>query len=65
MKLVKAKIERFRSIIDTGWFEIETEKTILVGPNEAGKSALLLALQQLNPPESIGDNYEPLRDYSP
>lgn len=63
MKLVKAKIERFRSIIDTGWFEIETEKTILVGPNEAGKSALLLALQQLNPPESIGDNYEPLRDY--
>ena len=63
MKLIKAKVERFRSIIDTGLFEIEAEKTILVGPNEAGKSALLLALQQLNPPDTIGNSYNPLRDY--
>ena len=46
MKLVKAKIERFRSIIDTGWFEIETEKTILVGPNEGSIEKLSATLTE-------------------
>lgn len=63
MRLIKARVERFRSIMDTGLFDVELNKTILVGPNEAGKSALLMALQQLNPPESIASAYNPLRDY--
>ena len=63
MRLIKAQIQNYRSVIDTGLFDIEDTKTILVGPNEAGKSAILMALQQLNPPEGIGSNYIPLRDY--
>ena len=50
MRLVKARVQGYRSIIDSGYFDIEKMKTILVGPNEAGKTALLQALQKLNPP---------------
>ena len=62
MRLTKARVQGYRSIIDSGWFEVENGKTILVGPNEAGKTAILQALQKLNPPEGI-DLFNPLRDY--
>lgn len=48
--------------MDTGEFEVEDFKTIMVGPNEAGKSAILQALQQLNPPEGV-KKFSALRDY--
>lgn len=62
VRLTKARIKGYRSIIDTGYFDIENGKTILVGPNEAGKSAILQALQKLNPPEGV-ELFNPLRDY--
>ena len=62
MRLRKARVKKYRSIRDTGLFDVETRKTILVGPNEAGKSALLEALQRMNPPGSIR-NFDALRDY--
>jgi len=62
MRLVKARVENYRSIIDSGEFNIESLKTILVGPNEAGKTVLLRALQQLNKPEGV-DGFDALRDY--
>ena len=62
MRLKKARIQKYRSIRDTGHFEIEPGKTILVGPNEAGKTALLEALQRINPPGGIR-NFDALRDY--
>lgn len=62
MRLCKARIMGYRSIIDTGYFDVESKKTILVGPNEAGKTAILQALQKLNPPEGIA-SFDPLRDY--
>jgi len=62
MKLFKARIQNYRSIIDTGEFEIEKLKTILVGPNEAGKTVLLKAIQQLNKPDEV-DGFDVLRDY--
>ncbi len=52
----------YRSIRDTGLFEIANGKTILVGANEAGKTAILQALQQINPPEGV-PNFDALRDY--
>src|SRR3979411_2232441 len=62
MRLRKARVRKYRSIRDTGYFDIEPGKTILVGPNEAGKTALLEALQRINPPGGIR-NFDALRDY--
>ena len=62
MRLTKARVQGYRSVIDSGWFEVENGKTILVGPNEAGKTAILQALQKLNPPEGV-ELFNPLRDY--
>ena len=62
MRLSKAQVCKYRSIHDTGCFDVESTKTILVGPNEAGKTALLEALQQLNAPKGVR-GFDPLRDY--
>ena len=62
MRLIKARVKGYRSIMDSGYFDIEKLKTILVGPNEAGKTALLQALQKLNPADGKSA-FEPLRDY--
>ena len=62
MRLVRARVQMYRSIRDTGEFEVEDGKTILVGPNEAGKTVILHALQKLNAPQGF-DGFDPLRDY--
>jgi len=62
MKLKTAHIRNYRSIRDTGEFDVEAIKTILVGPNEAGKTAILQALQQINPPKGV-KGFDALRDY--
>jgi len=62
MKIKKVRVKDYRSIIDSGEFEIDADKTILVGPNEAGKTALLQAIQYLNPPGGVR-KLNPLRDY--
>jgi energy-coupling factor transporter ATP-binding protein EcfA2 len=62
MRLIKARVQNYRSIVDTGWFDVEQAKTIMVGPNEAGKTAILQALQQINPPADV-PKFDPLRDY--
>ena len=62
MRLKKVLVQKYRSIKDSTEFDIEKDKTILVGPNEAGKTAILKALQQINPPKGI-PGFDPLRDY--
>jgi predicted ATPase len=62
MRLKKARVRKYRSIRDSGWFDIESGKTIMVGPNESGKTALLEALQKINPPGEMR-NFSALRDY--
>ncbi len=62
MKLKKVHVKNYRSIIDCEEFEIDPHKTILVGPNEAGKTALLQAIQHLNPPSGVKP-LSALRDY--
>ena len=62
MRLQKARIRSYRSIRDSGWFDIESMKTIMVGPNEAGKTVLLRALEQINPPDDV-QGFDPLRDF--
>lgn len=62
MRLKKVRVQNYRSIIDTEEFDVEKDKTILVGPNEAGKSAVLQALQQINRPPGV-KKFDALRDY--
>ena len=62
MNLRNVRATNYRSIVDSEVFEINETKTILVGPNEAGKTALLQAIQQLNPPSGIKPLHA-LRDY--
>lgn len=62
MRLVKARVQNYRSIVDTGEFEIDQIKTVMVGINEAGKSAILKALHSINPGSKL-DEPNLLRDY--
>ena len=62
MRLTHVRVQNYRSVRDTAWFEVEQAKTILVGPNEAGKTAVLEALQRINPPDGVR-GFDPLRDY--
>ena len=50
MKLIKARVENFKSIDDSDQFTLD-QVTCLVGKNEAGKTAVLEALYKLNPVE--------------
>ncbi|WP_198602299.1 AAA family ATPase [Rhodococcus opacus] len=51
MKLVRAQITNYRSIHESGSFDVENDVTCLVGKNESGKSATLRALYGLRPVE--------------
>jgi predicted ATP-dependent endonuclease of OLD family len=48
MKLIKIRVQNYRSVEDSGEFEIG-DLTCLVGKNEAGKTALLNAMRGLKP----------------
>ena len=62
MRLTQVRVQNYRCVRDTGWFDVEQAKTILVGPNEAGKTAVLEALQRINAPAGV-KGFDPLRDY--
>ena len=56
MKLKEFTVREFRSIWDSGPIKVDDQVTCLVGKNEAGKTALLMALYRTNPiiPEDCG-----------
>lgn len=62
MRLTRVQVSDYRSVNESGWFDVEHDKTILVGVNEAGKTCLLTAIEQLNPPESR-PRFRALTDY--
>ena len=62
MRLARARVQNYRSIKDTGWFEVEPGKTILVGANEAGKTAVMRVLEHLRPGPLVKP-LVPLRDF--
>jgi energy-coupling factor transporter ATP-binding protein EcfA2 len=63
MRLIAARVTNYRSVIDSTEFEVEPGKTIVVGANEAGKTAVLQALRTINPPDGEPVGLEALRDY--
>lgn len=62
MLLERAHVTNFRSAMDTGEFAI-SRVTCLVGKNEAGKSAVLMALAALNPHSATPAVLDRERDY--
>ena len=62
MKLRKIHVTNFRSVDDSGEFDAD-QVTCLVGKNEAGKSAVLLALAALNPNKATPVTLDRERDY--
>ncbi len=62
MRLIKAHVTNFRSVEDSGEFRVDPV-TCLVGKNEAGKTAVLLALAALNPHPSTPVKLDKERDY--
>ncbi len=51
MQLIRARITDYRSVEDSGMFDVEKDVTCLVGKNESGKTTLLQALFRVNPVE--------------
>jgi AAA15 family ATPase/GTPase len=60
MKLIRFKVENFRSIENSDWVKTE-DVTCLVGTNESSKTNLLIALRKLNPANNEPIN--PFDDY--
>lgn len=53
MQLTKAEVRRYRSINETGPFNIQPDITSLVGKNESGKTAVLQSLNKSNSYEGV------------
>lgn len=62
MKLKKARIQNFRSIEDTTEFDIN-DLTCLVGKNEAGKTAVLQAIEAQRPYSKAATSYDITKEY--
>lgn len=62
MILESVQVTNFRSVEDSGVFPVGSV-TCLVGKNEAGKSAMLLALAALNPHPATPAVFDKERDY--
>lgn len=62
MRLLSVHVTNFRSVEDSEVFETGSV-TCLVGKNEAGKSAILLALAALNPHTATPAIFDKERDY--
>jgi hypothetical protein len=60
MRLTKFKVTNYRSVVDSGWVDVE-RVTALIGVNESGKTNLLLPLWKLNPAREGAIN--PTSDY--
>jgi len=62
MILKKARVTNFRSVEDSGEFDIDSV-TCLVGKNEAGKTAILTAIAGFEPHKSSPISFDVERDY--
>lgn len=57
MKLTSCRVQNYRSIIDSGWVDID-DIGVIVGKNESGKTSFLKALWKFNPFHDAGYNID-------
>lgn len=57
MQLLKFRVTEFRSVLDSGWIDVESI-TALIGTNESGKTNILLPLWKLNPADDGAINLQ-------
>ena len=57
MRLLKFRVTEFRSVLDSGWIDVESI-TALIGTNESGKTNILLPLWKLNPADDGAINLQ-------
>jgi len=62
LKLIKAHITNFRSVLDTGAFTL-SGVTCLVGKNESGKTTVLQALERINPVDKSKKKFDKDLEY--
>jgi predicted ATP-dependent endonuclease of OLD family len=62
MKLRKVRVLNFKCVIDSSEFSIDERITCLVGKNESGKTALLQAIEKINPLDAERRQFDEL-DY--
>lgn len=62
MKIIKAYITNFRSVLDTGEFTL-SGVTCLVGKNESGKTTVLQALERINPVDKSKKKFDKDLEY--
>lgn len=60
MKLEAFRVQNYKRVEDAGWITCR-DLTVLVGKNEAGKSAVLKGLSKIKP--SDGEGYDGLREF--
>ena len=68
MIVSRARVQYFRSIVDTDWVELESDITTLLGKNESGKSSFLKALEAISHDEPFKErdqNYNQSPDETP
>jgi predicted ATP-dependent endonuclease of OLD family len=58
MRLESFRVRDFRNIVDSGPIKVQGDVTCLVGKNESGKTALLEALNRVNPARPASFNVE-------
>ena len=62
MKLIRATIDHFKNILNSGDIAVQADVTCIVGKNESGKTAFLQALHRLNPAQE-GFTFNAQRQY--
>lgn len=62
MKLIKARITNYRSVLDTGEFTL-SGVTCLVGKNESGKTTVLQALERIDPVDKLKKKFDRVLEY--
>lgn len=63
VQLIRARVQHFKSIMDSGEVSIAPKVTVLVGQNEAGKTAFLQALHKARAADDADEKYDREMDY--